>query len=38
MLECKCAHAGIVFKEVAEAYTTCTCSACGIPTGVKERL
>lgn len=29
MLEYKCAHAGIVFKEVGEAYTTQTCSACG---------
>lgn len=29
MLEYKCDHAGIVFKEVGEAYTTQTCSACG---------
>ena len=29
MLEYKCAHAGIVFKEVNEAYTTQTCSNCG---------
>ena len=29
MLEYKCAHAGIVFKEVNEAYTTQTCSCCG---------
>nr|WP_305955119.1 zinc ribbon domain-containing protein [Pseudomonas sp. LTJR-52] len=25
MLEYKCAHAGIVFKEVDEAYTTRSC-------------
>lgn len=30
MLEYKCAHAGIVFKEVNEAYTTQTCSCCGV--------
>lgn len=29
MLDYKCAHAGIVFKEVSEAYTTQTCSCCG---------
>ncbi|HZJ94227.1 MAG TPA: transposase [Thiopseudomonas sp.] len=29
MLEYKCAHAGIVFKDVNEAYTTQTCSSCG---------
>ncbi|HKM15701.1 MAG TPA: transposase [Marinospirillum sp.] len=29
MLDYKCAHAGIVFKEVNEAYTTQTCSNCG---------
>jgi len=29
MLEYKCAGAGIVFKEVNEAYTTQTCSNCG---------
>ncbi|MDY7219096.1 transposase [Denitrificimonas sp. JX-1] len=29
MLGYKCAHAGIVFKEVDEAYTTQTCSSCG---------
>jgi IS605 OrfB family transposase len=29
MLEYKCEHAGIVFKEVNEAYTTQTCSCCG---------
>ena len=29
ILDYKCAHAGIVFKEVNEAYTTQTCSSCG---------
>ena len=29
MLAYKCAHAGIVFKEIDEAYTTQTCSGCG---------
>ncbi|HKM27168.1 MAG TPA: transposase, partial [Thiopseudomonas sp.] len=29
MLKYKCDHAGIVFKEVNEAYTTQTCSNCG---------
>ena len=29
MLEDKCDSAGIVFKEVNEAYTTQTCSSCG---------
>ena len=29
MLEYKCAHAGIAFKVVNEAYTTQTCSNCG---------
>jgi IS605 OrfB family transposase len=29
MLEYKCAHAGIVFEEINEAYTTQTCSCCG---------
>lgn len=29
MLEYKCAHAGIVFEEVNESYTTQTCSCCG---------
>ena len=29
MLEYKCAHAGIVFEEINEAYTTQTCSRCG---------
>lgn len=33
MLEYKCDHAGIVFEEVNEAYTTQTCSSCRtIPT------
>ena len=30
MLEYKCDHAGIVFEEVNEAYTTQTCSCCGV--------
>ena len=29
MLEYKCAHAGIVFEEVDESYSTQTCSSCG---------
>ena len=29
MLEYKCDHAGVVFEEVNEAYTTQTCSSCG---------
>ncbi|WP_298636772.1 transposase [uncultured Umboniibacter sp.] len=29
MLEYKCDHAGIVFEEVNECYTTQTCSSCG---------
>ncbi len=29
MLDYKCAHAGIVFMDVNEAYTTQTCSCCG---------
>lgn len=33
MLAYKCAHAGIVFKEVGEAYTTRTCSSCGSLSG-----
>lgn len=33
MLEYKCAHAGIVFKEVNESYTTVTCSVCNNRTG-----
>jgi len=28
MLEYKCAHAGVVFEEVNESYTTQTCSSC----------
>jgi IS605 OrfB family transposase len=33
MLKYKCAHAGIYYQEVNEAYTTQTCSSCGeIPT------
>lgn len=38
MLEYKCAHAGIVYREVKEAYTTVTCSAClsrSGPSGLK---
>lgn len=35
MLEYKCAHAGSVFMEVNEAYTTVTCSACNSRTGPK---
>ncbi|MFC0711746.1 RNA-guided endonuclease InsQ/TnpB family protein [Azorhizophilus paspali] len=33
MLEYKCDRAGIVFKEVREAYTTRTCSSCGSLSG-----
>lgn len=34
MLEYKCAHAGIVFEVIDEAYTTQTCSSCGcLPAG-----
>jgi putative transposase len=33
MLEYKCDHAGIVFEEVNEAYTTQTCSCCGCISG-----
>ena len=33
MLGYKCAHAGIVFKEVSEVYTTRTCSSCGSLSG-----
>jgi len=29
MLEYKCAHAGVVFEEINESYTTQTCSCCG---------
>ncbi|WP_308367520.1 MULTISPECIES: transposase [unclassified Microbulbifer] len=30
MLDYKCAHAGIVFEEVDESYTTQRCSCCGV--------
>ena len=30
MLEYKCAHAGVVFEQLNEAYTTRTCSCCGV--------
>ena len=33
MLEYKCDHAGIVYREVREAYTTRTCSSCGSLSG-----
>lgn len=33
MLEYKCDHASIVFREVREAYTTRTCSSCGSLSG-----
>ncbi|MCI2286078.1 transposase [Colwellia sp. MSW7] len=33
LLEYKCAHAGIVFEEVNESYTTVTCSCCKKRTG-----
>lgn len=29
MLEYKCDHAGVIFEEINEAYTTQTCSCCG---------
>lgn len=29
MLEYKCAHAGIIYQSINEAYTTQTCSCCG---------
>ncbi|WP_254071127.1 transposase [Shewanella xiamenensis] len=29
MLEYKCAHAGVVFEEINESYTTQTCSCWG---------
>ncbi len=35
MLEYKCAHAGVVFEVVNEAYTTVTCSVCKKRTGPK---
>ena len=39
MLEYKCDSAGVVFKEVNEAYTTQTCSSCGVipPSSPKGR-
>ena len=39
MLEYKCDHAGIVFEEVNESYTTQTCSSCGVipPSSPKGR-
>jgi len=37
MLAYKCAHAGIVFREVNEVYTTRTCSACGVRSGPQGR-
>lgn len=33
MLEYKCAHAGVVYEEINEAYTTVTCSCCKKRTG-----
>jgi len=33
MLEYKCDHAGIIFEEINEAYTTVTCSCCKKRTG-----
>ncbi|MGP9415950.1 RNA-guided endonuclease InsQ/TnpB family protein [Halomonas sp. AOP7-E1-9] len=33
MLEYKCDHAGIVYREVREAYTSRTCSSCGSLSG-----
>lgn len=30
ILEYKCAHAGIVFEEINEAFSTQTCSCCGV--------
>ncbi len=35
MLEYKCAHAGVVFEVINEAYTTVTCSVCKKRTGLK---
>lgn len=37
MLSYKCDHAGIVFQEVNEAYTTQTCNVCGVIAGPKGR-
>lgn len=39
MLRYKCDHAGVLFEEVNEAYSTVTCSACGSrsgPSGLKD--
>jgi transposase len=30
ILDYKCAHAGIVFEEINEAFSTQTCSCCGV--------
>ena len=40
MLEYKCDHAGIVFEEINEKYTTQTCSCCGTigPNSPKGRI
>ena len=35
MLEYKCAHAGVVYEEINESYTTQTCSGCGSIAGPK---
>jgi IS605 OrfB family transposase len=37
MLSYKCAHAGVWFKEVNEAFSTQTCSVCSSRTGPKGR-
>lgn len=39
MLEYKCAHAGVVFEAINEAYSTQTCSCCGalVPSSPKGR-
>lgn len=37
MLEYKCNHAGVVFEEVNEAWSTQTCSSCGSVEGPKGR-
>ncbi len=37
MLDYKCDHAGIVFEEINEAYTTVTCSCCKKRTGPRGR-
>lgn len=39
MLSYKCDHAGVLFDEINEAYSTVTCSACGSrsgPSGLKD--